>query len=72
MINLILFGSFFVMLLLNIPIAVCLGVSSVFALLFRCSRLAVVKVPAAGYSVLCSVRQHHGQGGHLQPSGGVC
>ena len=29
MINLILFGSFFVMLLLNIPIAVSLGMSSI-------------------------------------------
>ena len=81
MINLILFGSFFVMLLLNIPIAVSLGMSSIFALLFSSSPLTVV--PTNVYSgmakflllaipFLCSVRQHHGQGGHLQPSGGVC
>ena len=42
MINLILFGSFFVMLLLNIPIAVSLGMSSIFALLFSSSPLTVV------------------------------
>ena len=39
MINLILFGSFFVMLLLNIPIAVSLGMSSIFALLYSGSPL---------------------------------
>ena len=39
MINLILFGSFFVMLLLNIPIAVSLGMSSIFALLFKGSKI---------------------------------
>ena len=42
MINLILFGSFFVMLLLNIPIAVSLGMSSIFALLFSSSPLTVI------------------------------
>lgn len=42
MINLILFGSFFVMLLLNIPIAVSLGMSSIFALLYSGSPLTVV------------------------------
>ena len=34
MINLILFGSFFVLLLLNVPIAASLGLSSVFAILY--------------------------------------
>ena len=34
MVNLILFGSFFIMLLLNIPIAFCLGLSAVFSLLY--------------------------------------
>ena len=42
MINLILFGSFFVMLLLNIPIAVSLGMSSIFALLYSGSALTVI------------------------------
>ena len=42
MINLLLFGSFFVMLLLNIPIAVSLGMSSIFALLYSGSPLTVV------------------------------
>ena len=47
MINLILFGSFFVMLLLNIPIAVSLGMSSIFALLFSSSPLTVVPIGPA-------------------------
>ena len=42
MINLILFGSFFVMLLLNIPIAVSLGLSAMFALLYGNTPLSVV------------------------------
>ena len=42
MINLILFGSFFVMLFLNIPICVSLGMSSVFAMLFSGDKLSVV------------------------------
>ena len=89
MINLILFGSFFVMLLLNIPIAVSLGMSSIFALLFSSSPLTVV--PTNVYSGMAKFlllaipffvlsergeeahyEGHHGQGGHLQPSGGVC
>ena len=42
MINLILFGSFFIMLLLNVPIAVSLGMSSVFAMLFAGDKLSVI------------------------------
>ena len=42
MINLILFGSFFVMLFLNIHICVSLGMSSVFAMLFSGDKLSVV------------------------------
>lgn len=42
MINILLFGSFFVMLLLNIPIAVSLGMSSIFALLYSGSALTVI------------------------------
>ena len=34
MINLILFGTFFIMLLLNIPIAVSLGTSAILAMLY--------------------------------------
>ena len=42
MINLILFGSFFILLLLNAPIAVSLGLSSVFAMLFGHDKLSVI------------------------------
>lgn len=42
MINLILFGSFFVMLFLNIPIAVCLGMSSLFAMVFAGDKLTTL------------------------------
>ena len=42
MINLVLFGSFFVLLVLNVPIAYCLGLSSVFALIFAHIPLSVV------------------------------
>ncbi|MCI9510909.1 MAG: TRAP transporter large permease subunit, partial [Oscillibacter sp.] len=42
MINLILFGSFFVMLFLNIPICVSLGMSSIFAMLFSGDKLSIV------------------------------
>ena len=42
MINLILFGSFFVLLFLNVPICVSLGMSSIFAMLFSGDKLSVV------------------------------
>ena len=42
MINLILFGSFFILLLLNIPIAVSLGMSSLFAMLYAGDKLSVI------------------------------
>ena len=42
MINFILFGSFFVMLFLNIPICVSLGVSSVLAMIYSGDKLSVV------------------------------
>ena len=42
MINLILFGSFFVMLFLNIPICVSLGMSSIFAMVFSGDKLSIV------------------------------
>ena len=42
MINLVLFGSFFVLLVLNVPIAYCLGLSSIFALLYAHIPLSVV------------------------------
>jgi len=42
MINLILFGSFFLLLILNVPIAYCLGLSSIFALMYKHINLSVV------------------------------
>jgi tripartite ATP-independent transporter DctM subunit len=42
MINLILFGTFFLFLLLNVPIAVSLGVSSVLAMMYGGDKLSVV------------------------------
>lgn len=42
MINLILFGSFFIMLLLNIPICVSLGMSAIFAMLYSGDKLSIV------------------------------
>ncbi len=42
MINFILFGSFFVMLFLNIPICVSLGMSSIFAMLYSGDMLSIV------------------------------
>ena len=42
MINIILFGSFFVLLFLNIPIGVSLGMSSVFAMLFAGDRFSII------------------------------
>ena len=42
MINIILFGSFFVMLFLNIPICVSLGLSSIFAMLYSGDKLSIV------------------------------
>ena len=42
MINLILFGSFFLLLLLNVPIAASLGLSSVFAMLYGHTKFTVI------------------------------
>ena len=42
MINFILFGSFFVLLLLNVPIAASLGLSSAFAMLYSGTKFTVI------------------------------
>lgn len=42
MINVILFGTFFVMLFLNIPICACLGMSAIFAMLYSGDKLSIV------------------------------
>ena len=48
MINIILFGSFFVLLFLNIPIGVSLGMSSVFAMLFAGDRFSIIPTNVYG------------------------
>ena len=42
MINIILFGSFFVMLFLNVPIAASLGMSSIFAMLYAGDKFSII------------------------------
>ncbi len=42
MVNLVLFGSFFVMLILNIPIAFCLGLSAIFSLMYAGMPLNII------------------------------
>ena len=42
MINLILFGSFFVFLLLNTPIAVSLGLSSILAMVYAGEKMSMI------------------------------
>ena len=42
MINFILFGSFFILLLLNVPIAASLGLSSVFAMMYGWTKFTVI------------------------------
>ena len=42
MINLILFGSFFVLLLLNVPICVCLGMSAIAAMVYSGDKFTIV------------------------------
>ena len=48
MINIILFGSFFVLLFLNIPISVSLGLSSVFAMLSAGDRFSIIPTNVYG------------------------
>ena len=48
MINIILFGSFFVLLFLNIPIGVSLGMSCVFAMLFAGDRFSIIPTNVYG------------------------
>ena len=77
MTGLILFGSFAVMLLCNVSIAVALGLSSVLALLS--SDMSLSMVPANYYAssskfVLLAIpffysgRQYHGEDGYLHPT----
>ena len=59
MISAILFISFFVFLILGLPIAICLGLSSVCAILYSGTSLTIVATNM--YPVLCSVRKHYGK-----------
>ena len=64
MISAILFISFFIFLILGIPIGICLGLSSICAILYSGTSLTIVATNM--YSVLCPVRKYHGKGGYLQ------
>ena len=75
MISAILFLSFFVFLILGIPIGICLGLSSICAILYSGTSLTIVatnmysgisKFFAPCHSVLCTVRKHYGKSGHFQ------
>ena len=75
MISAVLFVSFFIFLIMGIPIGICLGLSSVCAILYSGTSLTIVatnmysgisKVFAACYSVFRIIRQHYGEGRHFQ------
>ncbi|MFQ7767716.1 MAG: hypothetical protein ACLRIL_05180 [Fusicatenibacter saccharivorans] len=75
MISAILFLSFFVFLILGIPIGICLGLSSICAILYSGTSLTIVanqyvfryqQIFAPCHSVLCIVRKHYGKSGHFQ------
>ena len=42
MINILLFGSFFIMLFLNVPISVSLGMSSLAAMIYSGDKLSII------------------------------
>ena len=72
MISAVLFVSFFIFLIMGIPIGICLGLSSVCAILYSGTSLTIVATNMySGISkflllVFCTVRQHHGKGRNLQ------
>lgn len=77
MVSAVLFLSFFIFLILNVPIAICLGLSSVCAILYSGTSLTIVatnmysghqQVFAAGDSVFRVVRKYYGKGGNIQTS----
>ncbi len=66
---------FFIFLIMGIPIGICLGLSSVCAILYSGTSLTIVatnmysgisKVFAACYSVFRIIQQHYGEGRHFQ------
>lgn len=75
MISAILFISFFIFLILGVPIGICLGLSSVCAILYSGTSLTIVatnmysgisKLPAPGNPILRTVRKYHGKSRYLQ------
>ena len=73
MISAILFISFFIFLILGVPIGICLGLSSVCAILYSGTSLTIVATNMySGISkflllaILRTVRKHHGKSRYLQ------
>ena len=75
MISAILFISFFIFLILGVPIGICLGLSSVCAILYSGTSLTIVatkhvlrnqQIPAPGNPILRTVRKHYGKSRYLQ------
>ena len=75
MISAILFISFFVFLILGLPIAICLGLSSVCAILYSGTSLTIVatnmysgisKFLLLAIPFFCSVRKHYGKSRYFQ------
>ena len=75
MISAVLFISFFVFLILGVPIAVCLGLSSVCAILYSGTSLTIVvdeyvfrnqQVSASCHSVFRAFRKYYGKGGDFK------
>ena len=75
MISAILFISFFIFLILGVPIGICLGLSSVCAILYSGTSLTIVatnmysgisKFLLLAIPFFCIVRKHYGKSGHFQ------
>lgn len=80
MISAVLFLSFFIFLLMGIPIGICLGLSSVCAILYSGTSLTIVATNMySGISKFlllaipfCAVRKYHGEGRHFQATHPFC
>ena len=68
MVSAVLFLSFFVFLILNVPIAICLGLSSVCAILYSGTSLTIVatNMYSSGNSIFCIVRKYYGKSRNFQ------
>ena len=71
MVSAVLFITFFVLLVLNVPISICLGLSSAAAILYSGTSLTIVatnillryqQIPASCYPVFRFIRKHYGKG----------